>query len=183
MIGYLLAVAGFTATFAPGLWLGAGFVGVSAGCVLGLNGTPKVRWPGGLLIGLLLSILGSGIGAGVLARDPGLAGDADQGAQPFLVVSVRSSEYRDGELVVRGTVRNVGGGATFSPAIELVVHEASSGTLVATETAYPGGEIEAWLQPRGGASFEHLALIPDNVGPIEWTVTIEVLRPRVFLDT
>lgn len=171
LIGYLLVAGGFTATLAPGLWLGAGFVGVSAGCVLGLSGTPKARWGRGLLMGVLLSILGSVLGASVLTRDR--AADANREPQPILLVTIRSSDYRNGELIVWGTVHNVGEIAVFSPAIELDVHEASSGTLVAAETAYPDDEIEAWLRPGDRASFEHLALIPDNVGPIEWTVTAE----------
>ena len=171
LIGYLLVVGGFAATLAPGLWLGAGFVGLATGCVLGLSGTPRARWGGGLLMGLLLSILGSVFGASVLTRDRAVAADLDP--LPLLAVTVHSSYYRDGELVVRGTIRNVGETAAFSPAIDLAVHEVSSGTLVASETAYPDDEIEGWLRPEDGASFEHVALIPDNVGAIEWAVTVE----------
>ena len=172
VLGYLLAAGGFAATLAPGLWLPAGYLGVSAGCVLGLDGTEKRRWLGGLAMGLMLAVLGSTISATVLAGGRGRSGVDDE-PLPLLVVSVRSTEYRDGELAVRGTVRNVGKGPAFSPAIELSVHQTSNGKLVASETAYPEDEIETWLQPGDGATFEHLAYIPDDVGSIEWTVTLE----------
>ena len=176
----MLALAGFSATVAPGWWLGAGFVTISCGYALGSKGTPGVRWRDGLAIGLVLSLLGATIGATVLARDIGAHAAAVP--QPFLEVTVRSSERRQGELVVRGTVRNTGEAPGFGASIELNVYETSSGTLVAAETAYPADTIEAWLAPGAEASFQHVAAIPEGVGPIEWAVVVEDTPGLVTAD-
>ena len=170
LVGYLLAAAGFAATLQFGLWLAVGFVCVSAGCGLGMAGTPGVRWRNGLLTGLLLSVLGAAIHVGVLAREPAGVADTDQGPPPFLEVTVQSSTHIRGELVVRGVVENTGVGEAYSPALELDVYEASSGTLVAVDTAYPANTVEITLASGDTAAFRHVASIPDGVGEIEWEV-------------
>ena len=134
------------------------------GCVLGLSGTPRARWGGGLLMGLLLSILGSVFGASVLTRDRAVAADLDP--LPLLAVTVHSSYYRDGELVVRGTIRNVvrpqrSARPSTWPFTRFRVARSSR-----ARQPIPTTEIEGWLRPEDGASFEHLALMPDNVGAI-----------------
>ena len=170
-LGYLLALAGFSATFAPGWWLGAGFVTMCCGYALGSTGTPTVRWRDGLTVGLVLSLLGATVSTNLLAGNTPAGTDAVH--QPFLEVTVRSSEQRGDELIVRGTVRNTGRASVFSPSIELNVYDTSSGTLVAAETAYPANTIEAWFLAGAQASFQHVAPLPAGVGPIEWAVSVE----------
>lgn len=169
--GYLLALAGFSATFAPGWWLGVGFVTITYGYALGSQGARLVRWRDGVAVGVVLSLLGATIGAEVLGR--GVGAYAAAAPQPFLEVTVQASERQGEELAIRGIVRNTGSAAIFGPSIELTVYERSSGTLVASETAYPADTIEAWLAPGEQAWFRHTAAIPDGVGPIEWAVAID----------
>lgn len=173
LLGYLLASGGFAATLQFGVWLAIGFLCVTAGCALGLAGTPGVRWRNGILTGLLLSTLGTAIHIGVLAREHEPGVNADQGPSPFLELTVQTSRRVRGELVVQGVVLNTGEGEAFSPAVELEVYEASSGTLVAIESAYPVGTFETALASGDAAPFRNVAVIPDGVDQIEWEIILD----------
>ena len=149
---------------------------------MGSTGTALVRWRDGLAVGLVLSLLGGTIGANVLARHPGAQAAAM--LQPFWAVTVESSESSldENELVVRGTVHNTGPAAVFGPSIELLVYETSSGMLVASETAYPGDTIDSWLASGAKEPFQHVALIPDGVGPVEWEIVLDDTPGTVVMD-
>ena len=115
-LGFMLAVGGFGATLMPGVWLGAGCLGICVGCFFGVDRPSHVaRWRCAVLASVVLSALGFAIGANVLGRDVATV-NAHDGPQPFLVVTVESTEYRDGELVIKGIVRNTGkGGRSAQP--------------------------------------------------------------------
>ena len=182
-LGYLLALTGFSATVASGWWLAAGFVTICYGYAIGTTGTALVRRRDGLVVGLVLSLLGGTIGATVLGRDFGV--QAATVPQPFLEIRIESTKTNPEahELTVRGIVRNTGPAAVFSPSIELLVHEISTGALVATDTAYPGDMIESWLASGAERPFQHVALIPDDVGPVEWEIVLDDTRGTVVMDT
>ena len=165
-LGSVLLLAGFLATFVPD-WQAYGSVAVWIGCGLGLKGSHVVKWGGGLAIGLALAYVGVTIGGLSAAPPP----PDDSSPQPFLVVTVQSTQRADAGLIVRGTVLNTGTGPAYSPAVELILFEDPGETLLANEIAYPQDYFIADLNPGQLAPFELTADLLHDAGTIRWDVT------------
>ena len=177
VVGYLVAAGGFVVTLLSGWWIAVGFVGVWVGYGCGESATSARRWRDGFVVGVTLTLLGVTLGDSVLARHQSVV--VPDRLQPFLEVTIQSSRHQAGELVIRGTIGNVGTASALSPSIELTVREIATGRLVAAETAYADRTPEADLAPGGEASFMFQALVPDDPRTIEWKVAVEDYPGRV----